>query len=121
MAQGKIPANLDGKDIFTLINNNETERDLFWHFPAFFESYLNGGRDFRAKPYSSIRSGDWKLIYHYEDKSMELFNLKNDLGESQDLSGSNPVKRGELYQKLMKWIQETHAPIPVKLNPYYRE
>jgi hypothetical protein len=74
-----------------------------------------------AKPYSSIRSGDWKLIYHYEDKSMELFNLKNDLGESQDLSGSNPVKRGELYQKLMKWIQETHAPIPVKLNPYYRE
>lgn len=51
---------------------------------------------------------------------MELFNLKNDLGESQDLSGSNPVKRGELYQKLMKWIQETHAPIPVKLNPYYR-
>ena len=52
---------------------------------------------------------------------MELFNLKNDLGESQDLSGSNPVKRGELYQKLMKWIQETHAPIPVKLNPYYRE
>lgn len=106
---------------FTLINNNETERDLFWHFPAYLESYLNGGRDFRAKPYSSIRSGDWKLIYHYEDKSMELFNLKNDLGESQDLSGSNPVKRGELYQKLMKWIQETHAPIPVKLNPYYRE
>ena len=121
LAQGKIPANLDGKDIFTLINNNETERDLFWHFPAYLESYLNGGRDFRAKPYSSIRSGDWKLIYHYEDKSMELFNLKNDLGESQDLSGSNPVKRGELYQKLMKWIQETHAPIPVKLNPYYRE
>lgn len=121
LAQGKIPANLDGKDIFTLINNNETERDLFWHFPAYLESYLNGGRDFRAKPYSSIRSGDWKLIYHYEDKSMGLFNLKNDLGESQDLSGSNPVKRGELYQKLMKWIQETHAPIPVKLNPYYRE
>ena len=47
---------LDGKDIFTLINNNETERDLFWHFPAYLESYLNGGRDFRAKPYSSIRA-----------------------------------------------------------------
>ena len=56
LAQGKIPANLDGKDIFTLINNNETERDLFWHFPAYLESYLNGGRDFRAKPYSSIRA-----------------------------------------------------------------
>ena len=30
---------------------------------------------------------------------MELFNLKNDLGESQDLSGSNPVKRGELLSE----------------------
>lgn len=94
---------------------------IFLAFSGLFGVLFKRGRDFRAKPYSSIRSGDWKLIYHYEDKSMELFNLKNDLGESQDLSGSNPVKRGELYQKLMKWIQETHAPIPVKLNPYYRE
>ena len=46
-------------------------------FPALVWSLkFNGGRDFRAKPYSSIRSGDWKLIYHYEDKSMELFNFE---------------------------------------------
>lgn len=120
LAHGKTASDLDGKDIFTLVANNEKDRDLFWHFPAYLESYLNGGKSFRAKPYSCIRSGNWKLIYNYEDKSIELFNLREDLGETHNLSESNPEKRNELYLKLMKWIEKTHAPIPAELNPYYQ-
>lgn len=121
IAKGEAAGNLDGRDIFEVVENDETERDLFWHFPAYLESYLNGGRDFRARPYSSVRSGDWKLIYNYEDKSIELYNLKEDLGETKNMAEDNPRKREELYQKLMTWVQETHAPVPVELNPYYRE
>ena len=121
LAQGKAASDLDGKDIFALLKNEDADRDLFWHFPAYLESYLNGGKDFRAKPYSSIRSGDWKLIYNYEDKSVELFNLKEDIGESRNLSAINPQKRDELYRKLMRWIEDTHAPVPTKLNPYYEQ
>lgn len=121
LAQGAVASDLDGKDIFTLLKHANKDRDLFWHFPAYLESYLNGGKDFRAKPYSSIRSGDWKLIYNYEDKSVELFNLKKDIGESSNLSAVNPEKRDELYRKLMRWIEDTHAPIPTKLNPYYEQ
>lgn len=120
LAHGKTASELDGKDIFTLVANNEKDRDLFWHFPAYLESYLNGGESFRAKPYSCIRSGDWKLIYNYEDKTIELFNLREDLGETHNLSESNPEKRNELYLKLMKWIEKTKAPIPTELNPYYQ-
>lgn len=120
LAHGKVASGLDGKDIFTLVANNEKNRDLFWHFPAYLESYLNGGKSFRAKPYSCIRSGNWKLIYNYEDKSIELFNLREDLGETHNLSESNPEKRNELYLKLMKWIEKTQAPIPAELNPYYQ-
>lgn len=120
LAHGKVASGLDGKDIFTLVANNEKNRDLFWHFPAYLESYLNGGKSFRAKPYSCIRSGNWKLIYNYEDKSIELFNLREDLGETHNLSESNPEKRNELYLKLMKWIEKTQAPIPTELNPYYQ-
>lgn len=120
LAHGKTASDLDGKDIFTLVANNEKDRDLFWHFPAYLESYLNGGKSFRAKPYSCIRSGNWKLIYNYEDKSIELFNLREDLGETHNLSESNPEKRNELYLKLMKWIEKTNAPIPAELNPYYQ-
>lgn len=121
LAQGKPASDLDGKDIFALLKNEDADRDLFWHFPAYLESYLNGGKDFRAKPYSSIRSGDWKLIYNYEDKSVELFNLKEDIGESRNLSATHPRKRDELYRKLMRWIEDTHAPVPTKLNPYYEQ
>lgn len=121
MAHGAVTDDLDGKDIFEVIENNDTDRSLFWHFPAYLEDYRNVGNGFRAKPYSSIRSGNWKLIYNYEDKSTELFNLKSDLGETRNLSDSNPAKRNELYQKLTKWIEKTHAPVPLERNPYYQE
>ena len=119
IAGGKPASNLDGEDIFTLLRKRMYERDLFWHFPAYLESYKKSGEDFRSTPYSSIRSGDWKLIYYYESQSMELFNLKKDLGENRDFSDSEPIIKEELYQKLMAWLKQTKAPIPTELNPDY--
>lgn len=121
LAQGNLVKGLDGEDIFKAVNNHDTERSLFWHFPAYLESYQKGGDGFRAKPYSSIRSGEWKLIYSYEDKSIELYNLKEDLGETTNLSIVNEQKANELYQQLMKWTADVHAPIPVEPNPFYKK
>ena len=50
---------------------------------------------------------------------MELYNLKNDLSEVNDLSGSQPAKKEELYKKLAAWLKQTKAPIPTDLNPSY--
>ena len=116
----KPSSDLDGKDIFTLLRKRMTGRDLFWHFPAYLESYKKSGKDWRATPYSSIRSGEWKLIYYYEDETMELYNLKNDLSEVNDLSDSQPAKKEELYKKLSTWLKQTKAPIPTELNPDYQ-
>ena len=33
----------------------------------------------------AIRSGDWKLVLHYESNAVELFNLKDDPGELKDV------------------------------------
>lgn len=120
MAGGKPASNLDGEDLFTFADAKNHVRDLFWHFPAYLESYRNSGKDWRATPYSSIRSGDWKLIYYYEDRVVELFNLKTDLSETTDLSLSQSAKREELFGKLMYWIEQTKAPIPTLLNPDYQ-
>ena len=119
LAHGKQTDDLDGKDIFSLIEDNAYTRDLYWHFPAYLQSYAKSGKDWRATPYSSIRSGDWKLIYYYEDKSVELFNLKEDLEEQYDLSQKRVDKKDELYSKLMNWLKETKAPIPTELNSEY--
>lgn len=84
-------------------------RPLFWHFPA----YLEAGRSaFRTTPVSVIRRGSWKLLYFYEDRRFELFDLANDLGENHDLSGEQPELTLELARELSEWLTTTHAALP---------
>lgn len=111
---------LDGDDIFELVRTGRKDRDMFWHFPAYLQSYKGGeNRYFRTTPYSSIRSGDWKLIYFYEDGDKQLFNLKEDMSEKEDLSDAFPDIAEKLYMKLESWLEKTDAPLPVEKNPYY--
>jgi arylsulfatase A-like enzyme len=83
--------------------------ELFWHYPH----YWDGGI---ISPYSVARVGDWKLIRFYETGTEELYNLKSDLSEKNDLAKSNPAKRKELDARLDAWLTETAAQLPV-LNP----
>ncbi len=46
-----------------------------------------------------------------------LFHLKDDLGETTDLSKSQPEKAEELRQQLLVWQKETGAVIPSLPNP----
>lgn len=116
-AGGKIPTYLDGEDIFKNIKSDKRDNDIFWHFPAYLEGYKSN--IFRARPFSAIRSGDWKLIYYYEDQNVELFNLKDDIKESNDLSSTNIKMREKLLKKLKRWLEETEADIPTEPNPDY--
>ena len=80
--------------------------ELFWHYPH----YWNGGK---ISPYSVARVGDWKLIRFYETGTEELYDLKNDLSEKNNLARSNPEKRNELSARLDAWLKETGAQLPV--------
>jgi len=53
-----------------------------------------------------------KLIYYYEYETLELYNLKNDISESRDLSSSHSAKANELLDELKVWVSEVDAPIP---------
>jgi len=48
---------------------------------------------------------------------VQLFNLKNDLGEKSDLAKSNPEKANALLAKLKAWQVKTKAVIPAEANP----
>ena len=120
LAGGTPVAELDGEDILNQLNEpSKSPRALYWHFPAYLEGYQKHTEHFRATPHSIIRLGDWKLIYYYEDKSIELFNLKEDGMEKNNLADLQPNKTKELYTKLTHWLEETHADIPNRLNPAY--
>ena len=75
----------------------------------------------RTTPASAIRFGDWKLIEFYENGEIELYNLKEDIGETNDLSEKYPEKKDELYKLLDDWRKEINAPIPTETNPEFDE
>ena len=85
-------------------------RPLFWHYPH----YGNQG----GAPGGAVRDGDWKLIEWYEDSRLELFNLRDDIGETKNLAASNPGKVKELRDKLIQWRKDVGAIMP-KPNPNF--
>jgi arylsulfatase A-like enzyme len=69
-------------------------------------------------PGGAVRSGKYKLIEWYEpkllnqEKSIELFDLENDQGETTDLSETNPEKAAELQKMLAEWRTNVGAQMP---------
>jgi hypothetical protein len=66
-----------------------------------------------------VREGDWKLIEHYEDGRLELFNLKTDPSEKSDVAASDPAKVAAMRGKLEAWRRSVKASMP-KGNPAYQ-
>lgn len=106
----------------TNLNENDQPRALFWHFPAYIQSYKGVNdeqRDplFRSRPCSVIRKGKWKLIQFFESGDLELYDLENDVAESTNVASSNPNVMDELVSAAKIWQTQTDAAIPKAPNP----
>lgn len=104
---------LDGVSLAKLLTRGGKERlkrdALFWHFPG----YLGAGKNaWRTTPVGVIRAGDWKLLEFFEDNRLELYNLREDLSENDDLAGKLPDKAAQLRTRLHKWRKEVGAKMP---------
>jgi arylsulfatase A len=111
----EIPENVDGKSIMPLLLHPEkiqdAERPLFWHYPHFSNQL--------GRPAGSVRVGDYKLVELYETGDLELYNLKEDISESNDLSKKMNAKAKELHQLLVDWRKKVNAQMPLP-NPDYK-
>ncbi len=89
---------------------------MHWHFPHYHPA--------GAAPSGAIISGDWKLIENYEaaatgdSPACELFNLREDPAEKNNLSLSDPERAAALRNDLAAWRDSVHAQMPT-LNPDY--
>jgi hypothetical protein len=83
---------------------------IFWHFPH----YGNQG----GTPGSSVRSGNYKLIEFFEDGSVELYNLKEDISEKHNIAEKEPDIKSHLMLKLKNWRDQVEAKIPEPNNNY---
>jgi arylsulfatase A-like enzyme len=97
---------LDGVSLLPLLRQTSNlDRDaLFWHYPHYND---------RTTPHGIVRQGDFKLIEYYEDGRLELYNLKADIGEKDNLAASMPDKARGLRQILANWRKQVGAQMPV--------
>ena len=111
-AAEKIGKDKEGVDISPLVKGETMEKGpIYWHFPH----YSNHGMQ---SPGGAIRDGDFKLLEYFENGTVQLFNLKNDIGEQNDLSGIEIKKTRELKEKLHQWREEIGAQM-MQPNPKY--
>jgi arylsulfatase A-like enzyme len=74
----------------------------------------------RTTPVGAIRKRDWKLIEFFEDGRLELYDLRDDIGEERNLAEERPEKVTELHADLVAWRRGVDAPVPTEPNPEYR-
>jgi arylsulfatase A len=106
---------VDGANLEPVLRQaGELKRDaLFWHYPH-YQHYQLGG----TTPYGAIRAGDFKLIEFFDDMRVELYNLREDIGEQRNLASALPAKAAELRERLHSWRKEVGAQMPSR-NPNY--
>ncbi|MBN2312966.1 MAG: sulfatase [Sedimentisphaerales bacterium] len=102
----KPEQHVDGINLVPLLKGTGklNRKAIYWHYPH----YHGSGN----KPSGAVRAGDYKLIEWYENNSIELYNLKDDIGEKNDLAGRMPEKATELRRMLHGWLKQMNADVP---------
>jgi len=97
---------VDGNSFFASLRAEETTTapPLYWHYPH----YGNQG----GSPASAILDGDLKLIEHLDDGKLELFNVEQDPGETNQLNDAQPQQLKRLHRMLQNWRIEVGARMP---------
>lgn len=102
----QIGGKIDGVTFVPLLRQEAPrvkDRPLFWHFPHCYDQ----------PPYSAIRKGDFKLIYFHIDQHFELYNLREDIGESENLAERRGDVVKSLAELLRRFLEDCNADMPV--------
>ena len=112
------PKKVDGEDLTDVIFSGKSlgGRNLFWNFPSY-----NRPSDPARCPRSVLRRGDWKIHHRYEDNGYELYNLKDDIGETNDLSKHRPKILAMMLKELEVCYDRFGAVKTLPANPEYKE
>jgi uncharacterized sulfatase len=106
IAEARKPTaqSLDGQSLMPLLRRQGRFKDraIYWHYPVYHHS----------TPAGAIRDGDWKLIEFFTDGKLELYNLKDDIGEQRNLTTLFPRRTAALQRKLAAWRKSVNAAMP---------
>lgn len=114
IANVEPPEDVDGKSLVPALEGDASFQrgPIFWHYPH----YNAHTPIITCTPYGAVREGPFKLIEWYEDGRTELYDLREDIGETRDLAAAMPEKARELQKKLHGWRESVGAQMPTP-NP----
>jgi arylsulfatase A-like enzyme len=106
---------VDGVSLTSLLRQTGqiAERTLYWHYPHYQHYQLEG-----TTPYGAMRQGDWRLVEFYDDGRLELYNLRDDVGERKNLAAVEPNRVTTMRDALHAWRESVGAQMPTP-NPNY--
>ena len=105
---------IDGQSLVSTISGKPdaelNKRFLAWTYPHHHGS--------QHSPSNAIRSGDWKLIELIDNSSesgqrFELYDLSEDIGETNDVAAERAEITKALAEQLGKWLTQTSPNEPV--------
>lgn len=120
---GELPSNVEGGDFSPALFNggslpagmDHIQRnfheggEIYWHSPQNF----GPGPNYRIKPSSAIRDGDFKLYVEYGENGnpdvVYLHNLATHISEQVNLASSMPAKVAEMRAKLDNYLEQVDA------------
>jgi len=108
---------LDGVSLQPLLTGQQESLDreaLYFHYPHYHHINTMG-------PAGAVRRGDFKLVEVFETGQVELYNLRDDLGEQNNLAAEMPELTGNLTQMLHDWRETSGAVMPVAHPDYTPE
>jgi len=100
----------DGQSFLPLLagaTELEQRRPLAWHYP-----HKWGPRGDRYEPFTAYREGRWKIVYWYESRVWELYDLETDLGEAHDRMQDAPQVAARMQEAMRAWMRTTDAQRP---------
>jgi arylsulfatase A-like enzyme len=107
-----VGGKVDGVSFVPLLRRSrpaQRDRAFHWHYPNCWGPTGPG-----IGPSSSIRRGEWKLIYYHADRSSELFNLADDIGETTSLAAGDPKRVRALAADLGEYLALVEAQMPIE-------
>ncbi|UCS94448.1 sulfatase [Echinicola marina] len=105
VSKNKIPEN-DGTSLMPLLKGGTSldRAALYFHYPHYHGSAWEPG--------AAVRKGEYVYIEFYDDEKEELYNIKEDISETNDLSSKMPDKVRELKAILNAFHANTGAQLP---------
>ncbi|WP_417735965.1 sulfatase [Rosistilla oblonga] len=101
----------DGLDMSAALLGKPTVRNrpIFWEYGV--HGSIKPGTPENISPQLAMRQDDWKLLCNPDGSELKLFDLANDIGETENVAANHQQRTAEMQTQLLQWWSE--------MNTYY--